>query len=111
VTSLVVGLLAGAVVGLLGAPELWPLVAWIVATGIVLSWLWRIIWPQDAAGTERLAEAEGRSSPGFTMGRKRFKGTGKTRLTDIDGTPQSALPDPAQDGRKMCLETGGRTRI
>jgi uncharacterized membrane protein len=61
VISLLIGLLAGAVVALLGAPELSPLVAWIVATGIVLSWVWRIIWPQDAAGTERLAEAEGRS--------------------------------------------------
>ena len=53
VISLVIGLLAGAMVALLGAPELWPLVAWILATGIVLSWVWRIIWPQDAAGTER----------------------------------------------------------
>jgi uncharacterized membrane protein len=61
VLSLVVGVLAGALVALLGAPELWPLVAWIIATGIVLSSVWRIIWPQDAAGTERLAEAEGRS--------------------------------------------------
>src|SRR3954451_24534632 len=60
-TSLVIGLLAGAVVALLGAPELWPLVAWIAATGTVLSWVWRMIWPQDASGTERLAEAEGRS--------------------------------------------------
>jgi uncharacterized membrane protein len=56
-----VGLLAGAVVALAGDPELLPIVAWIVATTIVMAWVWRIVWPQDAAGTERLAEAESHS--------------------------------------------------
>jgi uncharacterized membrane protein len=56
---------AGALVGLLvavrGAPELSPIVAWTCATVIVLTWVWRLIWPQDHAGTKRLAEAESRS--------------------------------------------------
>jgi uncharacterized membrane protein len=41
--------------------ELIPVVAWVVATLVVLAWVWRIIWPLDAAGTERLAERESRS--------------------------------------------------
>ena len=59
--SLGVGVLVGAVVALLGAPELWPVVAWSVAATVVLTWVWRISWPHDAYGTERLAEEESRS--------------------------------------------------
>ncbi|MEA2383224.1 MAG: hypothetical protein QOH72_3195 [Solirubrobacteraceae bacterium] len=44
-----------------GPIELMPIVAWVVANVVVLTWVWRIIWPQDAAGTERLAEGESRS--------------------------------------------------
>jgi uncharacterized membrane protein len=59
--SLVLGVLAGAVVAPLGAPELGPLVAWIVATSVALTWVWLMLWPQDHYGTELLAEAESRS--------------------------------------------------
>ncbi len=53
------GLIAGAPVALAGAEELSPLVVWIVATLLILVWVWRIIWPQDASDTKQLAEAEG----------------------------------------------------
>ncbi|MGZ4508922.1 MAG: hypothetical protein ACXVX0_16875, partial [Blastococcus sp.] len=32
-----------------------------VAATAVLGWVWRISWPQDYAGTKRLAEEEGHS--------------------------------------------------
>jgi uncharacterized membrane protein len=60
-TALVVGTLIGAIPALFGAAELWPIVGWIAAAGAALTWVWRTIWPQDPAGTERLAEAEARS--------------------------------------------------
>jgi uncharacterized membrane protein len=60
-TALGVGVICGGVVGLAGEPELLPIVAWIVAVLVVLTWVWRIIWPQDFIGTERLAEAEAHS--------------------------------------------------
>ena len=59
--AVAVGAVGGALVGLIGSVELVPIVAWVVATLVVLIWVWRIIWPPDAAGTERLAEWEGRS--------------------------------------------------
>jgi uncharacterized membrane protein len=59
--SVAVGLAVGAVVGVLGAPELVPLVTWTVAATVVLVWVWRIVWPQDHRGTKLLAEEEGRS--------------------------------------------------
>src|SRR3954447_10418224 len=59
--ALALGAAAGAVVALAGEPALLPVVAWIVAVLVVLTWVWRIIWPQDHLGTERLAEAEGHS--------------------------------------------------
>jgi uncharacterized membrane protein len=49
------------VVAIDGPIELMPIVAWVVGNIVVLTWVWRIIWPQDAAGTERLAEGESRS--------------------------------------------------
>jgi uncharacterized membrane protein len=54
------GLIAAVPVALAGALELAPVVAWVVTTVVVLRWVWRTIWPQDAAGTERLAEGESR---------------------------------------------------
>jgi uncharacterized membrane protein len=59
--AVAVGAAAGLVLGLVGPVELVPIVAWVVATLVVLTWVWRIIWPQDAAGTEELAEYESRS--------------------------------------------------
>jgi uncharacterized membrane protein len=32
-----------------------------VAAAVLLFWVWRLCWPQDAAGTERIAEQEGRT--------------------------------------------------
>jgi uncharacterized membrane protein len=61
IAAIAAGVLAGALAGLAGPIELGPIVAWIVATLVILTWVWRIIWPQDAAGTERLAEGEARS--------------------------------------------------
>jgi uncharacterized membrane protein len=55
------GAAAGAIAALVGPLELVPITAWVVATLVVLIWIWRIIWPQDARGTERLAEGEARS--------------------------------------------------
>jgi uncharacterized membrane protein len=59
--AVAVGLAAGGVVAVLGEPELLPVVGWLVATLVVLVWVWRLIWPLDDAGTKRLAEAESRS--------------------------------------------------
>jgi uncharacterized membrane protein len=55
------GLAAGAAVAVAGEPQLLPIVAWVVATVVVLTWVWRIIWPQDARGTKHLAELESES--------------------------------------------------
>lgn len=59
--SVAVGVAAGAVVGIVGALELVPLVIWTVAATVVLVWVWRISWPQDHRGTKLLAEEEDRS--------------------------------------------------
>jgi uncharacterized membrane protein len=56
--SLSTGLAAGVIVGLLATPRLLPLVAWTVTVAVILTWVWLISWPQDAEGTERLAEEE-----------------------------------------------------
>ena len=55
------GVLAGAVVTVAGVPEISVLVGWAVAAGVLMSWVWRISWPLDSAGTKRLAEEEGRT--------------------------------------------------
>jgi uncharacterized membrane protein len=60
-SALGAGLAAGLVVAITGEPQLLPIVAWIVATSVVLTWVWRIIWPQDARGTKQLAELESES--------------------------------------------------
>jgi uncharacterized membrane protein len=56
---------AGAIVAIaaaaLGAPDAAPLAGWIVAATTILVWVWRTSWPQDEAGTKRLAEAEART--------------------------------------------------
>ncbi|HWH98695.1 MAG TPA: DUF1345 domain-containing protein [Propionibacteriaceae bacterium] len=59
--SLGMGVVAGLVPALLGAPSLSPLTGWIAAASLALAWVWKICWPQDAHGTKRLAEAETRS--------------------------------------------------
>jgi uncharacterized membrane protein len=56
--SLLTGLAAGVIVGLLATPRLLPLVAWTVTVAVILTWVWWISWPQDSEGTERLAEEE-----------------------------------------------------
>jgi uncharacterized membrane protein len=56
-----VGAVAGTVAAVAVAPRLGPLVAWCTAGLIALVWVWRICWPQDHAGTERLAREESSS--------------------------------------------------
>jgi uncharacterized membrane protein len=53
--------LAAAAAALPSVPVLAPLVGWIVAAGLALTWVWRISWAQGPAATKRLAEAESRS--------------------------------------------------
>jgi uncharacterized membrane protein len=55
------GLVVGSLVAVLGEPALLPVSAWTFATVVALTWVWRIIWPQDYRGTKELAEAEGQS--------------------------------------------------
>jgi len=59
--SLGLGAVAGVALAVLGAPELAVLGGWTVAAGVLLFWVWRLAWPQDASGTERMAEQEGRT--------------------------------------------------
>jgi uncharacterized membrane protein len=56
--SLGAGLAAGVLVALLATPRLLPLVGWTVTVAVLLTWVWRVSWPQDPAGTKRLAEQE-----------------------------------------------------
>lgn len=60
-TSVISGVVVGAVVTALVDPLLGALVAWTVACAVLLTWVWRICWTRDAAGTEELAEEESRS--------------------------------------------------
>jgi uncharacterized membrane protein len=59
--SLALGVVAGGVVAVAGAPALSVLAGWSVAATVLLSWVWRRCWPQDPAGTERIAEQERRT--------------------------------------------------
>ena len=59
--SLAVGLAAGALTGFAATPQLTPLVSWTVTVTFLLTWVWRMSWPQDPKGTERLAEQEQRT--------------------------------------------------
>jgi uncharacterized membrane protein len=56
-----VGAVVGIVTAVAFAPRLGPLVAWCTAGLIALVWVWRICWPKDSAGTERLAREESSS--------------------------------------------------
>ena len=56
-----VGVVVGTVVGLVVAPPLGPLAGWCSAGVLGLVWVWRICWPQDHTGTERLAREESSS--------------------------------------------------
>ena len=58
-TSLSAGLVAGVVVGVVATPRLLPLVCWTVTIAVLLTRAWWMSWPQDSAGTKRLAEQEG----------------------------------------------------
>ncbi len=60
-TSLATGLVVGVIVAVLVSPELAALAAWTVTVAVLLTWVWRICWGRDAAGTEELAEEENRS--------------------------------------------------
>ncbi len=55
------GVLAAGLAVVAGVPEIAVLVGWVVTAGALLVWVWRISWPQDAAGTKRLAEEEART--------------------------------------------------
>jgi uncharacterized membrane protein len=59
--SVAVGVVAGGIAVVLGVPELAPLLGWTVAAAVVLTWVWRISWPQDPQGTKYLAEEESKS--------------------------------------------------
>jgi uncharacterized membrane protein len=59
--SLGIGSVAGGLVAVLGKPELSLLVAWIVSAAVALTWVWRISWSRDPAGTEELADEEDKS--------------------------------------------------
>jgi uncharacterized membrane protein len=52
------GLVAASPLAVVGEPLLVPIAAWIVAATIILGGVWRSVWPQDHAGTKRLAERE-----------------------------------------------------
>jgi uncharacterized membrane protein len=53
-----VGLVVASPLAVVGEPVLVPIAAWIVAATIILAGVWRSVWPQDHAGTKRLAERE-----------------------------------------------------
>jgi uncharacterized membrane protein len=59
--AVLLGSVAGTAVGLAGVPDLSVLVGWSLAAATVLIRVWWVSWPQDAEGTERLAEEEGRT--------------------------------------------------
>jgi uncharacterized membrane protein len=56
-----VGLLAAGPLALVGEPVLVPIAGWSIATTIILAGVWHSVWPQDHAGTKRLAERESRT--------------------------------------------------
>jgi uncharacterized membrane protein len=56
-----VGAVVGGVAAAAVAPRLGPLVGWCAAGFLALGWVWRICWPQDPAGTRRLAREESSS--------------------------------------------------
>jgi uncharacterized membrane protein len=60
-TCLAIGLVAALALAVSGAGELSALGGWAVAAIGLLTWVWRISWPQGHRGTKRLAEEEGRT--------------------------------------------------
>src|SRR3954447_15418126 len=60
-SSAAIGIAAGGVAAMAGAPEVAPLLSWAVAVVVLLTRVWRICWRMDSDGTERLAQREGRS--------------------------------------------------
>lgn len=67
--SLAAGVAAGMIAWLAGAASLAPTAGWTAGTTVLLVWVWWISWPQDPAGTKRLAEHEGSafSMDGFVL--------------------------------------------
>jgi uncharacterized membrane protein len=61
VQALVPGCLATAGCAAVSSPALALLVGWLVTAASLLIQVWRASWPQDAEGTKRLAEEEGRT--------------------------------------------------
>jgi uncharacterized membrane protein len=59
--SAVIGLVIALVPVLLGAPELAPLIGWVVASCVFLVWAWAKAWPAGPEDTGQLALQEGRS--------------------------------------------------
>lgn len=55
------GVVTGTVAGLAVDARLGPLVGWCTAGVLALVWVWRLCWPQDAAGTRRVAREESSS--------------------------------------------------
>ncbi|MGH1526434.1 DUF1345 domain-containing protein [Leifsonia sp. L25] len=53
-----IGVVTGTVAALAVDPRIGPLAGWCTAGIIDLAWVWRICWPKDSAGTERLAREE-----------------------------------------------------
>lgn len=61
--SLLVGTaVAGGITAVLQSWAPFPLVLWNVSAAALLIRVWTIAWPQDSAGTKRIAEREGRRS-------------------------------------------------
>ncbi len=56
-----VGLAVAAVAVLTGVPDLAPLLGWVVASAVFLTWAWRRAWPADPGRTRALARHEDRS--------------------------------------------------
>ena len=56
-----VGLAVAAVAVLPGVPDLAPLLGWVVASAVFLTWAWRRAWPADPGRTRALARHEDRS--------------------------------------------------
>jgi uncharacterized membrane protein len=56
--SAFVGLVAGAVVAIVGPWWLAPLSAWVVAAAVWLTWTWTSFWPLDPTQTARHATSE-----------------------------------------------------
>lgn len=58
---LAVGAVVGTLTGVLAAPRLGPLAGWCTAGTLALVWVWRLCWPMDRDGTERMAREESSS--------------------------------------------------